>query len=177
MNPFIIVLFVIADIIVLILIIALVSKKDYSIQRSINIHAPAQKVFNYVKYIKNQDNYNKWVMTDPAMQKIYKGIDGQPGFIYGWNGNKKAGEGEQEVKSVDEGKNIMTEVRFVRPFPGTSFLTTTTTPLSDNETRVDFKTESTMKFPMNIMIPMISGMLAKDMDITNKNLKKILEAS
>lgn len=114
-------------------------------------------------------------MTDPEMQKIFKGTDGTVGFIYGWNGNKKAGEGEQEIKTIEEGKSIVTEVRFVRPFAGTSWLTTMTTPVRENETLVNLSTRSSMKFPMNIMIPMITGMLGKDMEITLNNLKKILE--
>lgn len=38
-------------------------------------------------------------MLDPNMEKEFKGTDGTVGFIYGWNGNKEGGEGEQEIKA------------------------------------------------------------------------------
>lgn len=50
------------------------------------IDKPRQEVFNYVKFIRNQDAYNKWVMTDPAMKKDSKGKYGTV-WIYlclGW---------------------------------------------------------------------------------------------
>lgn len=84
------ILLVIAGIIVLILIVGLFMRKKYNIERDIIINAPLQKVFDYVKQLKNQDNFNKWVMVDPDMKRVFKGTDGTVGFIYGWNGNKKA---------------------------------------------------------------------------------------
>ena len=43
-------------------------------------------------------------MVDPDMKREFKGMDGTVGFIYAWNGNKRAGEGEQEIKTIEEGK-------------------------------------------------------------------------
>lgn len=176
MSVLLIILLIIIAIIVLVLIIAAASKKNYSIKRDIIINAPAQKIFDYVKFIKNQDYYNKWVMTDPAMKKDFRGTDGTVGFVYGWNGNKKAGEGEQEIQSITPGKSVVSEVRFLRPFPGKSILETEVISKGDNTSNVSLQTSSYMKFPMNIMIPMVSGMLANDMDITLQNLKRIMES-
>ena len=86
------ILIVVVIIIAIPLIIALFIKKEYSIQREITINKPQQEVFNYVKYLKNQDNYSKWVMTDPAMKKDFRGTDGTVGFVYAWDSkNKNAG--------------------------------------------------------------------------------------
>src|SRR5690348_13694809 len=89
---------------VLILIIALFVRKGYSVYREVTIAKPAPEVFSYIRLLKNQDHYSKFVQADPNMQKIFKGVDGAEGFIYGWNGNKKAGEGEQEIKKIVDGK-------------------------------------------------------------------------
>ncbi|WP_284652395.1 SRPBCC family protein [Flavobacterium terrisoli] len=174
MNTLIIILFVVTGLIVLLLIIALFSRKDYNINRNIIINAPLQTVFDYVKLLKNQDNFNKWVMVEPDMQREFKGTDGTVGFIYGWNG-KKAGEGEQEIKTITEGKNIETEIRFVRPFAGIAYANMIIEPISENQTKVTWSNSSTIKYPMNIMLPMIEKMLAKDMDNSLDNLKNILE--
>lgn len=175
MAIFITVLLVLAGIIVLLLILALVARKTYHIQREIIINAPLSKVFDYVKKLRNQDNYNKWVMADPNMKRDYRGVDGETGFIYAWNGNKKAGQGEQEIKHISEGKSIQTEIRFVRPFTAIANSNIETHPLSDSQTKVNWSNESKMKFPLNIMIVMVEKMLVKDMDTSLNNLKAIME--
>jgi hypothetical protein len=166
---------VLVGIIALLLIIALFNKKEYFIQCQVTINAPNQKVFDYIKLLKNQDHFNKWVMVDPDMKKEFKGADGTAGFIYGWNGNKKAGEGEQKIKSIAEGKSIETEVRFIRPFASIAYANMAVEAISDNQTKVKWNNSSAMKYPMNIMVSMIEKMLAKDMDISLSNLKTILE--
>jgi hypothetical protein len=175
MNIPFIILAALAGIVILLLVAASFMKKDYLIERNIVINAPTEAVFDYAKHLKNQDYYNKWVMTDPEMKKHFTGIDGNVGFIYKWNGNKKAGEGEQEIIQLDEGKRVVSEVRFVRPFVTKSLLDMRTDSQSVNQTKVRWSTSSRMKYPMNIMLPMISNMLAKDMDISLMNLKRILE--
>jgi uncharacterized protein YndB with AHSA1/START domain len=170
-----IIVLVLAGIIAFLLLLALFTRKKYNVQRDIVIQAPRQKVFNYVKQLKNQDHFNKWVMEDPDMKRTFKGTDGTVGFIYGWNGNKKAGEGEQEITAIGEDKSIETEIRFVRPITGVSFAKMTTESVTDNQTKVTWSNASTMKYPMNIMLGMIEKMLAKDMDASLLNLKGILE--
>lgn len=175
MNILITILLSIAGIIALLLLIALFMRKEYNIQREVLIHAPRERVFDYLKQLKNQDNFNKWVMADPDMKRTFTGTDGTVGFIYGWNGNNKAGEGEQEITAITEGTKIETEIRFVRPFAGVSYANLVTEPISGNETRVTWNNASSMKYPLNIMLSMIEKMLAKDMDTSLLALKNILE--
>ncbi|MBC7826181.1 MAG: SRPBCC family protein [Chitinophagaceae bacterium] len=175
MNILLTIILAIALLIALLLLIALFTKNEYNVQREIIIAAPGQKVFDYVKHIRNQDHYNKWVMADPGMKKEFRGTDGQPGFVYAWNGNKKAGEGEQEIKAIEEGKKITTEIRFIRPFPGAAHAIMETTPLPGGRTNVKWSTGSKLKYPMNIMIAIIHKMLSKDMGTSLSTLKTILE--
>lgn len=161
--------------IILLLVLAAVMKKEYNIKRDVIINLPKQQVFDYLKQLKNQDNFNKWVMVDPEMKREFKGTDGTVGFVYGWNGNKQAGEGEQEITAIEEGKKIETEIRFKRPMPATAHANTITEAMSDNHTRVIWNNFGNVKFPMNIMASMIEKMLAKDMEISLSNLKNILE--
>ena len=175
MKILITILLVFVGIIALCLIIAIFMKKEYNIQCEIVINTPLQKVFDYLKQLKNQDNFNKWVMVDPSMKREFKGTDGTAGFIYGWNGNKQAGEGEQEIKSITEGKSIETEIRFIRPFAGIAYANLVTESVSDTQTKIIWSNKSVIKYPLNIMISMMEKMLAKDMDTSLLNLKTILE--
>ena len=68
----------------------------------------------------NQDNFNKWTMMDPNMKRSFRGTDGTVGFVYAWDGNKRAGKGEQEITKITEGKRLDIEVRFERPFKAIS---------------------------------------------------------
>jgi uncharacterized membrane protein len=63
MNILITIVLVLVGIIALLLIIALFNKKEYFIQCQVTINAPNQKVFDYIKLLKNQDHFNKWVMA------------------------------------------------------------------------------------------------------------------
>ncbi|MES2543730.1 MAG: SRPBCC family protein [Bacteroidota bacterium] len=174
MNTLLTILLVLIGVIALLLIIALFSRKDYNIQREVIINAPLLKVFDYIILLKNQDHFNKWVMVEPEMQRNFTGTDGTVGFIYGWNG-KKAGEGEQEIKTIIAGKSIATEIRFVRPFVGLANVKMSAEPLSDNQTKVTWNNASKMAYPLNALLPMVEKMLAKDMDTSLGNLKTILE--
>ena len=53
MNIFLTILLIIAGIIALLLIIALFMKREHYVNREIIIHAPRQKVFDFLKLLKN----------------------------------------------------------------------------------------------------------------------------
>ena len=64
MNTIITILLIVAGIIALLLIIALFIKKEHYVKREIIINAPLQKVFDFLKLLKNQDQFNKWATVD-----------------------------------------------------------------------------------------------------------------
>lgn len=169
------VLIIIAAIIVLPLIIALFIPKDYRIERSIIIDKQKHEVFDYIKYIKNQDEYSKWNMTDPNMKKEFRGTDGTVGFVYGWNGNKQAGEGEQEITGITDGERVTTEIRFKRPMQNVGHIYMNTEAHSDNSTKVTWGMMGKSPYPMNLMTAMLKGVLGKDLQISLNNLKALLE--
>ena len=175
MNIIITILLVVTGIIALLLIIALFIKREHYVKREIIINAPRQKVFDYVKLLKNQEEFNKHAAADADRKKEFKGTDGTVGFIYAWSGNKKAGEGQKEIKNIIEGKRIETEIRFVKPMAATASIIMETESLSDDQTKVSWSNAGTLKYPINIMIPMMVKHVAKDMDSSLSTLKNILE--
>lgn len=175
MNIIITILLVIAGIIALLLILALFMKKEHYVKREIIINAPLQKVFDYLKLLKNQDEFNKWTKTSPDRIREYKGTDGTVGFIYAWKGDKKAGEGEKEIMNIIEGKRIETEIRFVKPMAVTASVIMETESLAGNQTKVCLVNSGTLKYPFNIFIPMAEKNFPKDMDSSLLTLKSILE--
>ncbi len=176
MSPIIIILLVLACIIALLLIIALFMKKEHYVKREIIINAPNQKVFDFLKLLKNQDRFNKWATADKQNRKEeFKGTDGTVGFIYSWSGDKSAGQGEKEIMNMIEGKRIETEIRFVKPMRVTASVIFETTSLSVDQTKINLINAGTLNYPVNIMIPIAERNFAKDMDTSLLTLKNILE--
>ena len=175
MNIFITILLIFAGIIALLLIIGLFTRKEHYVKQEIIINAPRQKVFDYVKLLKNQDEWNKNAKGDPDKKEEFKGTDGTVGFIISFSGNKNVGEGQKEIMNIIEGKRIETEMRFVKPMTFTASLIMDTESLSDNQTKVNLSHDGTLKYPKNIMILMFEKMFAKQMDISLSNLKNVLE--
>ncbi|HEX6179991.1 MAG TPA: SRPBCC family protein [Chitinophagaceae bacterium] len=177
MNIMLIILAVIAGGVCLLFIVGLFSKKSYAIERSVTIQKPVPDVFNYIRFLKNQDNYNKWVMMDPNMKKDFKGIDGTTGFIYGWDGNNKAGAGEQEIKQIEFGNHVDVEVRFKRPFKGIAHSLMKTMHDKQESTIVKWRFTSELKYPANIFLLLFNPekTLGRDLESSLTNLRIQLE--
>jgi hypothetical protein len=175
MNAIITILLIVAGIIALLLIIALFMKKEHYVKRAIIIDAPRQKVFDYIKLLKNQDEFNKHAMAGPDRKRAFKGTDGTVGYIYAWSGDKNAGVGEKEIKHIIEGRSIETEIRFVKPMTATASIIMETESLPGNQTKVSWSNAGILKYPLNIMIPMMEKHVTKDMDSSLLTLKSMLE--
>ncbi len=175
MNIIIIILLVVVGIIALLLVIGLFMKKEHYVNREIIINATPQKVFEFLRFIENQEKFNKWAKSAPDRKKEYKGIDGTVGFIYSWKGNKNAGEGEKEIMNIIEGKRIETEIRFIKPMVAIAQVIMDIESVSENQTKVQMTNAGTLKYPLNILIPIAETNFAKDLDTSLSALKEILE--
>jgi hypothetical protein len=175
MNTIITILLILAGIIVLLLIVALFMKKEHYVKREIIINTSSQKVFDFLKMLKNQEKFNKYASADPNKINEYKGTDGTVGFIHSWGGNKDAGCGEKEITNIIEGKKIETEIRFVKPMKTSANIVIDIESLSDNQTKITWSNAGTLIYPLNIFIPKFQKTFAKDMDESLATLKSILE--
>ena len=172
-----IILYIILGIIAALLIAGLLIPKGMKASREIVINKPNAEVFNYIKQLKNQDNYSKWGSMDPNMKKEYRGTDATVGFVSAWEGNKKVGAGEQEITGIEEGRKLSTELRFIKPFKSVAQSSMTTEALSDNSTKVSWGFEGQMNYPMNIMklFMNMEKSIGNDFSTGLNNLKVLLE--
>ena len=178
MNIFVIIIIAIAVLIAAFLILALLVKKDYTVTRDITIDTPKGDVFGYIKLLKNQDEYSKWALMDPAMKKIYTGIDGTPGFVSAWDSDdKNVGKGEQEILKITEGERVDYELRFIKPFEGKANAWLSTDSVSATQTKVTWGFKGAMPYPMNVMLLFMKmdEMIGADLETGLKNLKTKLE--
>lgn len=169
---------VLVGIIVLALIAGLFIDGKYAVEREVTINKPKLEVYDYVKYLKNQNNYSVWAKTDPAMKKEFTGEDGTVGFISAWDSeNPDVGKGEQKIIKIADGERIDYELHFIKPFEATDYAYMTTEAVSDNQTKVKWGFNGEMKYPMNLMMLFMNmeKMLAPDLENGLSSLKGIME--
>ena len=172
-----IILYIVLGLIAALLVAGLFIPKGMKATREIVINKPNEEVFNYIKYLKNQQNYSKWATMDPHIKNEFRGTDGTIGFVNSWEGNKKVGQGEQEIMGIEEGKQLTTELRFIKPFKSVAKSTMNTVSVNENSTKVSWGFEGQMNYPMNAMklFMNMEKSIVDDFSIGLANLKTVLE--
>lgn len=172
--------FVLIAIVALILIMALFIDGEYSVSKTVIVEQPTEEVFEYLKNLKNQDEYSVWAKKDPDMKKSYDGTDGEVGFISRWDSkDENVGKGEQEIIKIEDGKRIDFKLRFEKPFEAEDDAYILTESLGDNKTKVTWGFKGEMSYPMNLMMLFMDmeAQLGPDLQGGLNNLKKVLEKS
>lgn len=164
-------LFFILGVIALALITALFVPKEFHAEGSTVINKPVTEVYNYVKYLKNQQNYGVWYKMDPKMEQHYEGTDATVGFKYTWK-SEEVGNGQQVITKLEENKRIDYDLFFEGGADANkSFITTEA--VSENQTNVRWVVDGKMPYPFNLM-----GLcydMNKDFEQNVQNLKQVLE--
>ena len=171
------VIYAVLIVIAIVLLVAAIAPKKYDVEREIAINKATPEVFNYVKFLKNQDNFSVWATIDPNMKKDFQGTDGTIGAVSFWESeNKDVGKGEQEITGVTQGSRIDFEIRFIEPFESTDLAYFVTSPRGEG-TLVKWGFNGKMPYPMNLMLLFLNmdNMLGPDLEKGLLNLKEILE--
>ncbi len=135
MNTLIVIAALVIGILILLLIIGMFVKKEYTVSREVIVNRPKSLVFDYIRFLKNQNEYSVWATMDPNMKKKFSGTDGTSGFVSAWDSeNKNVGKGEQEILKVVDGERVDYEIRFIKPFESTSLASMSAVFVSDSQT-------------------------------------------
>jgi uncharacterized protein YndB with AHSA1/START domain len=171
------ILFGIAILIAVVLITALFVKKDFHVEREVTIDKPTQEVFEYIRFLKNQDHFSTYTTKDPQMKKEYIGTDGTVGFIYAWDGDKNVGKGEQEIKKIVQGESLETELRFHKPMESTATAILSVEAAGANKSKVKWAMKGNCVYPFNFLqlFNMMDNMIGKEYQTSLLNLKGLLE--
>ena len=178
MKIFIGIIIALGGIIVLLLIIGLFVKKDYSVAKEIIVNKSKSVVFEYLKFLKNQNKFSVWASMDPNMKTEYRGTDGTEGFVSAWESeNKNVGKGEQEILKIVNGERIDYEIRFIKPFASTSWANMIVASANENQTRVHWEFTGKMKYPTNLtfLFMNMEKMVGNDLEKGLQNLKTIMD--
>lgn len=172
-----VVLYIIIGILAIIALLALIAPKSYEVNRSIVINKPISEVFEYLKYIKNQDYWSPWKKKDPNMKQEFVGTDGEIGFISKWEGNKDVGMGEQEILGIEHNQQITSELRFFKPWKSVSKAYIKVDEIDNAQTKVTWGFTGNNPVPMNIFMLFFNfeKTVGKDFEEGLESLKEILE--
>lgn len=171
-------LYIVLGIIALFFIVAAFAPKDYVVVRNIEINQSQEVVFNYIKYLRNQDNFSTWSNMDPEMKKTFRGTDGTVGFVSRWESeNENVGVGEQEILNIENNSRIDYELRFEKPWESVSPAYLIVESVSPVKSKVSWGFEGHMDYPSNIMLLFMDmeEMLGNDLQQGLNKLKTILE--
>ena len=172
---------IIVDILVvlvaLIIFLALIAPKEYKVNRSIIINRSLPETFQYLKLVKNQDNWSPWKKKDPNMSQTFEGTDGEVGFVSKWKGNKDVGEGEQEIITVIENESIDSQLRFFKPWKSEAIGHFLVAEVEHDETLVTWGFSGKNKFPFSIFMLFMNmdKAVGKDFEDGLASLKRILD--
>lgn len=157
---------------------SIVAKTDCKVEREITINKPKTDVYNYVKILKNQNDWGPWFKKEPTMKQENRGTDGTVGFVTHWTGqSEEVGEGEQEIKKLVENERIETELRFIKPFESKADSFLILESVNDSQTKVKWGFTTTFPRPMNIMLVVMDmdSLIGKDFADGLTSLKGIME--
>lgn len=166
-------------IIMLLLIIGLFLPTKFQIERKIEISANKDSIFNYIKYLKNQNSFNVWAQMDPKMKQKFNGTDGQVGFVSSWESkNKQVGIGSQTITKITPGKRIDSHLKFIVPFENENDAFMEVKKIASKKTQVSWGLYGKMPYPINVFTLFfdMDEALGKDLEGGLKNLKQQMES-
>ncbi|WP_394750648.1 SRPBCC family protein [Spongiimicrobium salis] len=171
-------IYILIGIVALVVLLGIIAPSKYNVFRTIEIAKPKAEVFEYLKYLKNQQQWSPWEKKDPNMEKKFTGTDGEVGAVSYWNGNKDVGEGEQEITKIIEGKRVEGQLRFLKPWKSTSDCYLEVEDNASGGTKVTWGFSGKNKFPFSIFMLFFSmdKTVGKDFEDGLQSLKSLMEA-
>jgi carbon monoxide dehydrogenase subunit G len=85
--------------------------KDFRVERSIEIDAAPEAVFDNVNSLRNWNAWSPWVAGDPSIQNTYSGPESGVGAKVQWT-SEKSGEGTQTITLSERPTRIETALDF-----------------------------------------------------------------
>ena len=98
--------------------VALTKPDTFSVQRSVNIKAPPEKIFAVLNNFKRWPDGSPWEKLDPAMQRTHSGAASSKGAAYAWKGNREVGAGRMAIRESTPPNRVSMQLDFIEPFEG-----------------------------------------------------------
>jgi uncharacterized protein YndB with AHSA1/START domain len=150
MTTLIYVAIALAILIAIVLLVAAMRPDTFRVQRSLDINAPADKIFPLINDYRHWGSWSPYENLDPSMQRTFSGAPNGKGSVYEWNGNKNVGRGRMEIIEANPSSKIVIKLDFFSPFEAHNTAEFTMLP-KGNATSVTWAMQGPVPYMMKIM--------------------------
>lgn len=105
------VLAVVGAIALVLLLGGLLVPSGFKVERSTQINAPAERIYDYVVEPRKWKDWSVWTQRDPQMRIVYAGPPFGMGARWSWE-SKKEGSGSMELTRVDPNRRVEYSLSF-----------------------------------------------------------------
>ena len=156
--------------------VALTKPDTFSVQRSVSIKAPPEKIFAVLNDFKRWPEWSPWEKLDPAMQRTHSGASSGKGAAYAWKGNSQVGAGRMEIREASPPSRVSMQLDFIEPFEGHNTADFTLAAKGDT-TDVTWTMTGPTPLASKLMQVFVSmdTMIGKDFEAGLANLKALTE--
>jgi uncharacterized protein YndB with AHSA1/START domain len=136
----------------------------YTVERSRTVEAPPERVRALIEDFHEWPRWSPWEGVDPELRRTYSGPASGPGATYAWSGNRKAGQGRMEMRSVTD-ERIDVALHFDKPFRADNDVAFLLEPTGGG-TRVTWRMTGARPLVMRLAGPLLSmdRLLGRDFD-------------
>ncbi len=152
----------------------LVLGKKYHFEKSIVVNASPEVVYSHMSSSKKFNEWNPWMDLDRNLKLEYKGVQGEVGDEYCWEGNKEVGKGCHVITALVPNQKISTKMMFKEPFQDEATSDIILTP-QGNGTKVTWSMDCELEYPMNLMKLVMDKQMDKSYGGGLEKLKKLIE--
>ncbi len=156
-------LIAIAAVVIFLLIYLSTLDGEYTVDRSLTIDAPRDRVFAAIVDFKTWPDWSPWLLHEPDTRLEYSENYDQEQGSYTWDG-KMVGAGRLTHVSLEPERSIEQRIEFTRPFKAVSRVAWQFGEV-DGQTEVHWIMQGEMPFLFRFMTEMTRQMIAKDYDL------------
>lgn len=177
MNRSRIIIGILFGLIVSLAIMMLLAKKSYTFEKSILIDSSTSSVYNYIKFLKNQEQYHDWFSMDEEKMLDYQGEDGVVGAKCNWiSTNRDVGVGVQEIIKLNYPNAVKTSMVVENPI--IAFANhDMNIEQKDGKSKLTYLVQIHFRFPYNIRMFFMDFENEIDLSMTQslKNIRSAVE--
>ncbi len=170
------VIIVVVVLLAAVLVAAAMRPDDFSVQRSVSIKAPPDKIYPMLVDFRQWPAWSPWEKLDPDMKRTLSGPASGPGASYAWQGSGKVGAGRMEIKEAAVPTKVAIQLDFIKPFEGHNVTDFTLVPRGA-QTEVTWLMHGPAPFVSKLMGLFVDmdKMIGKDFEAGLANLKAATE--
>ncbi len=139
------------------------------VEKSVEIEAPAQKVFDTISDFHHWGAWSPWLITDPKAKVEVR----EDGKYYEWTG-KRTGDGNMTVLKENAPKRVDYDLTFLKPWKSTAKVAFLLAE-QDGKTKVTWNMESSLPFFLFWMKKSMTAFVGSDYERGLNMLKEYIE--